>query len=155
YALGLFSFGGIKILVTAFHALQDTKTPVKIAAACLGLNAVLNFILMVPLKIGGVALASSIAGTVNFAALFVMMSKRLGSFPSGLVKYAGKVIAAALLTGIFSEALWAARGFSVGISTLGLVGISALAFYVAVCWILRIEQAREIMRRVCPVLHRP
>ncbi|VAW16555.1 Proposed peptidoglycan lipid II flippase MurJ, partial [hydrothermal vent metagenome] len=26
YALGLFSFGGIKILVSAFHAMQDTKT---------------------------------------------------------------------------------------------------------------------------------
>src|SRR3989338_10003518 len=29
YAWGLVSFGGIKILVTAFHSLQDTATPVR------------------------------------------------------------------------------------------------------------------------------
>ena len=48
YSIGLMSFGGIKILVTAFHAMQDTKTPVKVAAVCLAINAALNFILMAP-----------------------------------------------------------------------------------------------------------
>ena len=50
YAIGLFSFGGIKILVAAFHALQDTKTPVKVAAGCLLINATLNFLLMIRKK---------------------------------------------------------------------------------------------------------
>src|SRR5476651_1116808 len=64
-ALGLPFFGASKILVSAFYALQDTKTPVKAATACLVINAVLNAVLMFPLKIGGIALASSIAGAVN------------------------------------------------------------------------------------------
>ena len=46
YCLGLFSFGAIKIMVTAFHAMQDTRTPVKVAALCLMINAALNFILI-------------------------------------------------------------------------------------------------------------
>ncbi|MBZ0166331.1 MAG: murein biosynthesis integral membrane protein MurJ, partial [Candidatus Omnitrophica bacterium] len=57
YSIGLFSFGGIKILVTAFHALQDTKTPVKVAGICLLINMVLNFVLMYPYKVGGIAMA--------------------------------------------------------------------------------------------------
>jgi len=77
YAIGLISFAGIKILVTAFHALQDTKTPVKVAAFSLIINAVLNFILMFPLKISGIALASSIAGTINFIILLCLLNKKL------------------------------------------------------------------------------
>ncbi len=64
-ALGLPFFGASRILVVGFYALQDTKTPVRIATICLIVNAVLNGLLMFPLKIGGIALASSIAGVVN------------------------------------------------------------------------------------------
>jgi len=78
YSLGLFSFGGIKILVTAFHALQDTKTPVKVAAVCLVINGTLNMILMFPLKVGGIALASAIAGTIDFLALFLYHREKIG-----------------------------------------------------------------------------
>ncbi len=77
YAIGLISFSGIKILVTAFYALQDTKTPVKVAAFSLVINAILNFILMFPLKISGIALASSIAATINFIILLCLLKKKL------------------------------------------------------------------------------
>ena len=80
YAIGLPAFAGIKILVTAFHAMQDTKTPVKTAVGCLLLNAALNFALMGPMKISGIALASSIAATVNFGVLSWLMHKRLKPF---------------------------------------------------------------------------
>ncbi|VAX36536.1 Proposed peptidoglycan lipid II flippase MurJ [hydrothermal vent metagenome] len=80
YALGLCSFAGIKILVTAFHALQDTKTPVKSAAICLGINAVLNIILMFPLKLVGIALASSISATINFTILLCLLNKKLKAY---------------------------------------------------------------------------
>ena len=98
-SIGLFSFGGIKILVTAFHALQDTKTPVKVAFICLCINAALNFILMIPLKVGGIALASAIAGTVDFLALFYILDKRLGGLDSGLLNFFAKVTFASGLIG--------------------------------------------------------
>ncbi len=64
-ALGLPFFGASRILVSAFYALQDTKTPVRVATICLVVNVILNVALMFPLKIGGIALASTIAGVVN------------------------------------------------------------------------------------------
>ena len=76
-ALGLPFFGASRILVSAFYALQDTKTPVKAATVCLVINAALNGILMFPLKIGGIALASSIAGAVNCLLLWNGLRKRL------------------------------------------------------------------------------
>jgi len=76
-ALGLPFFGASRILVSAFYALQDTKTPVKVATVCLVVNAVLNAALMFPLKIGGIALASSIAGAVNCLLLWKGLNKKL------------------------------------------------------------------------------
>ncbi len=64
-ALSLPFIGASRILVTAFYALQDTKTPVRIAIICLVVNVAFNALLMFPLKIGGIALASSIASVVN------------------------------------------------------------------------------------------
>jgi len=143
YAIGLFSFGGIKILVTAFHALQDTKTPVKAAALCLVINATLNFILMGPLKVGGIALASSIAGTIDFFILFWIMDRRLGGFNSGLLMFFAKVILASMCTGIFVYWGWQNLAGSELIKLI-VIGIAGMFFYGFICVTLVVEQARKI-----------
>lgn len=79
-SLGLPFYGACRILASAFYALQDTKTPVKIATVCLVVNAVLNFVLMYPLKIGGIALASSIASFLNAFLLWILLKKRFATF---------------------------------------------------------------------------
>lgn len=85
YAFGLVACGGIKVLVNVFYAINDTRTPVKTAVASVVLNLILNVILMWPLKLGGLALAASIAATVNFILLFVMLKRRLGDFGTKLI----------------------------------------------------------------------
>ncbi|MCK4882801.1 MAG: polysaccharide biosynthesis C-terminal domain-containing protein, partial [Candidatus Omnitrophica bacterium] len=132
-------------LVTAFHALQDTKTPVKIAVFCLGLNAALNFILMIPLKIGGIALASAIAGSIDFLALFYLLNKRLGKFNSGLLIYFLKVTFAALLTGIFADAVWVHAVLPNEFTKLCAAGFSGFFFYGLICLFLQVEQAHKIV----------
>jgi len=77
-ALGLPFYGASRILVSAFYALQDTKTPVKVATVCLIINVVLNVVLMFPLKVGGIALASSISSMVNCVLLWRGIHKKLG-----------------------------------------------------------------------------
>ncbi len=77
YSLGLFAYAGIKILVSAFYSMQDTFTPVKVASFSLIINVVLNLILMFPLKVGGLALATSISATSNFLFLFILLKKRI------------------------------------------------------------------------------
>ncbi|NQT21863.1 MAG: murein biosynthesis integral membrane protein MurJ, partial [Candidatus Omnitrophica bacterium] len=73
YTIGLFAYGGIRILATTFYSLNDTFTPVKVAACSLAINVVFNLILMWPLKIGGLALATSIAAIFNFVALYILL----------------------------------------------------------------------------------
>jgi putative peptidoglycan lipid II flippase len=78
YSFGLFAYGGVKLLVTCFYSMHDTKTPVKTAFIAVIINIILILILMWPLKLGGIALATSISATFNFVALYILLKKRLG-----------------------------------------------------------------------------
>lgn len=102
FALGLVSCAVIKVLVSAFYALQDTRTPVKTATMCLGINVILNTSFMWTLKIGGLALATSLAATVNACVLYSLLVKRLGAEhktrPWGSIFKSGA--AAALMGGV-------------------------------------------------------
>ncbi|HID30057.1 MAG TPA: murein biosynthesis integral membrane protein MurJ, partial [Desulfobacterales bacterium] len=78
YAVGLWAFSGVRILVSTFYALQDTKTPVKIAVISLLVNIVLSILLMGPMRHGGLALATSLAAAVNLILLIRSLRKRMG-----------------------------------------------------------------------------
>ncbi|KJJ83367.1 integral membrane protein MviN [Candidatus Omnitrophus magneticus] len=101
YALGLFAYAGIKILVNAFYAMGDTKTPVKISSVSLILNFVLNLILMWPFKIGGLALATSLAAIYNFFMLYSQLARRAEGLASReLLLYCKKILISSLIMGI-------------------------------------------------------
>ncbi|MBN3040416.1 MAG: polysaccharide biosynthesis C-terminal domain-containing protein, partial [Candidatus Omnitrophica bacterium] len=78
YSFGLFFFCGIKLLVNTFYALKDTATPAKVTLASLIINIILSAALMYPLKIGGVALGSSLAAIFNFFLLYRLLLKKIG-----------------------------------------------------------------------------
>jgi putative peptidoglycan lipid II flippase len=80
YSIGLSAYAGTKILQSCFFALKDTVTPTKIAFLALIMNIVLNAVLMFPLKIGGLALATSISGIISFFFLFFILRRKLGGF---------------------------------------------------------------------------
>lgn len=76
FAAGLPAFILIKVLAPGFYANEDTKTPFKIAALCIGVNLVLNLLLMGPFKHVGMAMATSIAGWVNVGLMLVALRRR-------------------------------------------------------------------------------
>jgi putative peptidoglycan lipid II flippase len=78
YAVGLWAFSVIRIIVAAFYSLQDTKAPMKAAIVALIVNAALSVALMFPLQHGGLALATSIATAVNVGMLWVILQRRIG-----------------------------------------------------------------------------
>jgi len=80
YAVGLWAFSCIRVVVSAFYALQDTRTPVKIAVVALLVNVVMSVALMFPMRHSGLALATSIASAVNIIVLAVILKKRVGQF---------------------------------------------------------------------------
>ena len=83
YTFGLWAFSGIRILVSAFYALQDTRTPVKVAVVALFVNLISSLIFMGPLRHGGIALSLSIASGVQVFLLALFLKKK---WPSLLYK---------------------------------------------------------------------
>ncbi len=76
YAFGLWAFSGIRVVVSAFYALQDMRTPVKVAVVALCVNLVSGVVLMGPLRHGGIALSLSIASAVQFFLLSLFLKKK-------------------------------------------------------------------------------
>lgn len=77
YALGLWAFAGIRIVVPVFYALQDTRTPMRIAILAMGLNITLSLLLLGPLQYGGLALSTAASAIFQFCALCLMLRRRL------------------------------------------------------------------------------
>jgi putative peptidoglycan lipid II flippase len=78
YAVGLWAFAGVRIIVAAFYSLQDTKTPAVSAAIAVVGNIVFSLLLMSTFGISGLALATALAAMVNGAILVVVLNHRLG-----------------------------------------------------------------------------
>lgn len=65
FSLGLLFFIAVKVVVSAYYARQDMKTPVKIGIIAVVTNMILNAILIWPLAHAGLALATGIGSMVN------------------------------------------------------------------------------------------
>ncbi len=136
YALGLIFFAGVKIGASAFYALQDTKTPVKIAMAAMVLNTVLNIILMRFLRVGGLALATSIAAAFNMAALIYILRQRIGALGARQIWVSiQKVLLAATAMGVvcFFTRQWIIIALVLGI-----------LIYIGIAYLLKIEELKYV-----------
>jgi putative peptidoglycan lipid II flippase len=80
YAVGLVAFSGAHIAARAFYAVHAPGVAVKLGMLAVVVNVVAAAALMRPLAHGGLALASSIAAYVNFAALAWAARTRFGGF---------------------------------------------------------------------------
>ena len=80
YSLGLSLVALVRVLVPAFYALKDTRTPVITAFIAFILNLFFSLMLMGPLLHGGLALASSLSALCNMAMLLYFLRKKIGPF---------------------------------------------------------------------------
>jgi putative peptidoglycan lipid II flippase len=80
YSAGLTFVALVRVLVPAFYALKDTRTPVIIAFIAFVLNLLFSLLLMGPLLHAGLALASSLSALGNMLLLLFFLRRRLGPF---------------------------------------------------------------------------
>ncbi len=80
YTVGLWAFAGVRVVVPAFYARQDTRTPVIAAALSVLANVALSLALMGPLAHAGLALATAAGSALNFVLLLAVLRRRLGPF---------------------------------------------------------------------------
>ncbi|MEZ4715559.1 MAG: lipid II flippase MurJ [Caldilineaceae bacterium] len=101
YALGLVAHGVVEIVVRAFYALHDTLTPVAVGVGAMALNILLSVLLVGPLSFGGLALANSLATSLEMAVLLWLLARRMGGIDGArLLDAVVRNGAAALLMGV-------------------------------------------------------
>lgn len=146
YSFGLFFFCGIKLLVNAFYSLKDTSLPAKTATASLIVNVTLSAILMYPLKIGGVALGSSLAAAFNFFLLYYYLIKKIGKIDWQDTKLQFiKVFLLSLSVGIISRFLWSTLSYHKYVKML-IILTSDVVIFSAAGFILGFKQINYIKK---------
>ncbi len=153
YSIGLFAYGATKILQSCFFALKDTKTPAKISFVALIVNIVLNAILMFPMKLSGLALATSISGINTFLILFILLRKKIHGFNIKAITISFmRILLASLTMGLVCWAVSKNIVFDGGtlarVFNLSLSIASGLISYVVFCLILRVKEIQELWRWV-------
>ncbi|MDA8079131.1 MAG: murein biosynthesis integral membrane protein MurJ [Nitrospiraceae bacterium] len=106
YSLGIWSIVGVRVITATFYAMQDTKTPVKIASGAMLLNIALSLYLMGPLRHAGLALANALASWATFFLLMYFLRKKLGRIDARRIMVSfGKIGIASLVMGLAGWAL--------------------------------------------------
>ncbi|MDI6758745.1 MAG: murein biosynthesis integral membrane protein MurJ [Candidatus Omnitrophota bacterium] len=152
YSIGLFAYSANKIIQAGFFSLKDTVTPLKIAVIALVMNIILNSILMFPLKIGGLALATSISGIISFFISGFLLHKRLGGFNTKeLVFSFGRMLLASLcmagvcflvsLKNIALENIILSKALNLSI----LIFLGVLS-YIIFCFLFKVKEMQELWK---------
>ena len=151
YSLGLSFVALVRVLVPAFYALKDTKTPVLVALVAFVLNLVCSLLLMGPLKHGGLALASSISALGNMLLLLWFLRRKIGPFGGrSIMISAAKGVVASLpmaLTVYYVLQLtdWSRMGgrlYKGGV--LGGAVLAGMAIFLGSAHLLACEEARDV-----------
>lgn len=154
YSLGLFAYGATKILQSCFFALKDTRTPAIIAFVALVTNIVFNAILMYPMKLSGLALATSISGINSFLLSFFILEKKLKGFNSKQI-FASflRILIASVFMGVTCYILSRVNILPQNhtlyrwINLALLICVSMLS-YLVFCFIFRVKEMQELWRWV-------
>lgn len=111
YALALPWVCANQVLVRVFYSAGNTRTPVRVSLVAMIINLSLNLTLVWSMKEAGLALATALAGFVQFLSLLVLVSRRLQMLnPRELARSFAKTMALALVMGLaVIGALWACR----------------------------------------------
>jgi putative peptidoglycan lipid II flippase len=147
YSTGMWPIAAGRILVSAFHSVQDTRTPVKLSLVSFVANVALSLLLMGPMLHCGLALANSLSAILNTAMLFVSFRNRMGGWGLGWVRDSG--VRVLLASGMMGLALLALQGvlgwneacpFARKSLLLVLWLVAGGGVYVLSCLVLRVRE---------------
>ncbi|QSH40567.1 murein biosynthesis integral membrane protein MurJ [Lentisphaerota bacterium ZTH] len=106
YCSGIPFFAAVKIILPAFYARKDMKTPLRISLICIVVNIILNLILMGPLAQGGIALATVISSILNIALMLWLLHRDFRQYELKLKAISFEMFRDALAAGALTVLLW-------------------------------------------------
>ncbi|MGI5913017.1 MAG: murein biosynthesis integral membrane protein MurJ, partial [Syntrophomonadaceae bacterium] len=156
YTLGLPALSLRQVVLRAYYALQDTRTPMIIGLLTVVINIVLNLILIRYLDHGGLALATSIATTTGFLLLIWHLRKKVGSIGGmSMIISGAKIMTASLIMGfvvyylqIYVGGLGILSGTISDIVLLLTCGSLGAVLYFIIIKLLKIEEFDWVWRKI-------
>ncbi len=153
YTAGLVGHSVVEILSRAFYALHDTRTPVAVGTAAMSLNIILSFAFSALftrigwMPHGGLALANSLATSLEMSALFILMRRKLKGI-NGTEIGSGLIYAVVGTLGMsLVLLLWLELKSLVWIQGIGGVVLGGLVYGFAI-WALRVPELSSVIAAI-------
>lgn len=155
YAFGLVFHSLVELLVRAFYALHDTRTPVSITVAAMSLNVLFSFTLpgwferMGWLPLGGLALANSLATSLECLALIFFLRRRMNGLEGKRVW--GAVARASIAAAVMGLGVWGFLALNLPIADALVVLLGAAlgaGLYVLALTALKTPEVFALVRAV-------
>ena len=148
FGVGLAGHGAVEVLNRGFFALQDTRTPVLIGIASMGLGIALALLLKGPLAQGGLALGISLAVLLEAVWLWLLLARRVPGFRF-LAGMPSMLLCALLAAGVSGGLQWLAPlSGAPALVRLALYGAALLVVYVIAALLFGVPEARTAWRRL-------
>ncbi|MBW1940669.1 MAG: murein biosynthesis integral membrane protein MurJ [Deltaproteobacteria bacterium] len=152
YGVGLWAFSAVRVVVSTFYSLQDTKTPVRMAVISIIANIGLGILLMGPLGHGGLALSTSLASMLNLGLLVRALRARLGLL--GLRNIVNSVCKTVVCSSIMGIVVWGMASFIIPSESRtltllfsGLTGsiLAGCILYVSLSFLIKSPELETVM----------
>ncbi|MGI8856860.1 MAG: murein biosynthesis integral membrane protein MurJ [Thermomicrobiales bacterium] len=162
YAIGLPFLAWDQLLLFAFYARKNTRTPVVVGALSVGVLLAVSFALIIPLGILGLVLANSAQFAFHALVMYLLARRRIAAFQTeGLwnttvragiaaaIMAGAVLIAVVLVRSIVGEVRFVARSIIV----IAGLGTGAVVF-IGAAWLLRIDEVRYFGALLRARIHR-
>lgn len=157
--IGLIAESAINLLVRAFFALHDSKTPVIIGSISVIINVALSFAFIFLLTslgrpVWGLAAASAIADVLYALALVYLLYRKVGKFEKDrFITPAIKIFTASIITGLclyvpmklLDRMVFDTTKTAELMMLTGTAGAIGMVVYLVITWVLKIEELHAFL----------
>ncbi|MEA2084002.1 MAG: murein biosynthesis integral membrane protein MurJ [Thermodesulfobacteriota bacterium] len=155
YAIGLFAYSSVKVMVPVFYALDNTRYPVIGSFLAVGANIVIILMTIDLYQHRAIALSVSCSMILNFIFLSIVLYRKLSGYSlSYLATGLFKVVFASILMGVWLYGLqtwlkgFMEQSFAGGIAALFASIFTGAALYAAALHFLRLREFAFITEKV-------
>jgi len=155
YAIGLFAYASVKVMVPVFYALNDTRYPVVGSFLAVAANIAIILLTIDSLQHRAMALSISGAMTANFLFLGIILYRKLDGYSlSYLAGCLGKVMSAAAAMSLFLYVMlaaltgWMQKNFLNELLGVFFFVLSGAAVYGLMLYLLKLQELKMLVDKV-------
>lgn len=158
FTISLIAQGLTPLIIRAFYAIQDTKTPLYVGIFVMLVNAAFTFTLpfRTGLGVAGVALAFTIASYTNLFLLLYFLHKKIGTFDKDhkIFESASRLVFSSLVLGVtaygslylFDLFVDTHTVIGLGLQTIGSITLAGIV-YVGLTYLLNCEEIKFLFKK--------